>query len=121
MTRTHTAQCPVCGNSADGQITITATCSAKIYQDSYDYFDSYVYAGSDTQCEVCLHRALYSEFVSGVKPLSSTELEEIVTFLGEVAEQHKHLRGNYLAKRCIGQLRYLSEAIFAPAQACDDK
>jgi hypothetical protein len=114
------AQCPVCGNSAEGRITITANCSAKIYQGSFDYFDSFVIGASDTQCDACLHRAPFSEFASGVKPLSSTELEELVTFLGKIAEQHRHLNGERMAKRCIGQLRYLARPS-TPATAGDDQ
>ena len=116
MTTILLAQCPVCGNSADGQITITANCSAKIYQGRFDYFDDCVDAVSETQCEACLHCAPFSEFASGVKPLSSTELEELVTFLGEVAERYKHCNGEQWAKRCIGQLRYLTSPS-APAIA----
>ena len=119
MTAILLAQCPVCGNSADGRITITAICSAQIDQGSFNYFDSYFHGGSDTQCDECLHRAPFSEFASGFKQLSSTELEELITFLGEVAKQHRHLYGEHMAKRCIGQLRYLARSS-APAAAGDD-
>jgi hypothetical protein len=116
---TKTPQCPVCGNSANGAITITANCTAKVYQDSFDYSNCSVGRTSATQCDECLYCAPYSEFESGFKPLGSAELDALITFLGEVATQHKTLKGEHMAKRCIGQLLYHNR-YSAPATAGDN-
>jgi hypothetical protein len=111
------AQCPLCGNCADGRITIIdAHCTAKIYQDQFDYFDSHVDNACNTQCDLCLHRAPFSEFVTGFKPFTSVELEDLVAFLGVVAKHYKDLSGERMARRCIGLLRYLDKPI-RPATA----
>ena len=107
MTTTPFAQCPVCGNRADGQITIPTKGCATVFNNHIQYTDCNIDQVAYTECNACDYRAPFHKFVSGVKSLSSTELEELITFLGEVAKFYKHASGENMAYRCIGQLRYL--------------
>ena len=117
MTTRYFAQCPICGNRADGQITIPTRGYATNYQNSVQFLHCDIDRAAYTECNACGYRAPFNEFQSALKSLSSTELEDLVTFLGEVAEHYKDKINEHMFNRCIGQLRYLAKTANAPAPA----
>jgi hypothetical protein len=106
------ATCPICGNDKDGTIQITATATATVKNGhSLLYEDCNVSLHSETRCMECNHVNNFAEFEVGVLPFTQIELDETISFLRKVSDEFSHLRGERIANRCIGVLRFFSKTI----------
>jgi hypothetical protein len=106
------ATCPICGNDKDGTIQITATATATVENGhSLLYEDYNVSLHSETRCMECNHVNNFAEFEVGVLPFTQIELDETISFLRKVSDEFSHLRGERIANRCIGVLRFFSKTI----------
>jgi hypothetical protein len=59
----------------------------------------------------CNHVNNFAEFEVGVLPFTQIELDETISFLRKVSDEFSHLRGERIANRCIGVLRFFSKTI----------